>query len=261
MNGWWKFHRKMDKHAVWSLSDAQFKVWISILNLANHQDQDWWNGTERVEIKAGSFITSLSHLAQYSHTTIKTIRIALGNLSKIGSIRAEIRANRYTLITLVNAETYRGTDVEEGTVQGKVGARQGHSEGTAGALTGEGENEKKERKKQPPSPRALPESVEWGSSYCLILKYNKEAPDNVPSVRSLSEARVTRERQFLRMFPDEQWWTVTFRQYHLSRFLSGRSDNGNGHKAFQPDFDWLLSKGKDGIENCVKVHDGRYRDG
>lgn len=111
------------------------------------------------------------------------------------------------------------------------------------------------------SSRALPEQVEWGISCCLILKYNKETPDNVPTVRSLSTARLKREREFLTMFPDEQWWSVTFQQYKRSKFLQGIVQSDNGHKSFKPDFDWLLSKGKDGIENCVKVHDGRYRDG
>jgi hypothetical protein len=121
--------------------------------------------------------------------------------------------------------------------------------------------EKKKRTTTSSSPRALPEEAEWGMSFCLILKYNKETPDNVPSVRSLSDARIKRERDFLRMFPDESWWTATFSQYHRSRFLQGISNGSEGHHSFKPDFDWLLSKGKDGIENCVKVHDGRYRDG
>ena len=119
----------------------------------------------------------------------------------------------------------------------------------------------KQKTRQLPSSRALPESVEWGSSYCLMLKYNKESPGNVPTVKSPSKNRVVREMEYLRMFPDENWWTQTFLQYHRSRFLSGQTTPGNGHGNFKPDFDWLLSKGKDGIENCVKVHDGRYRDG
>ena len=113
----------MDQHAVWSLSDGQWKVWCSILNLANHKDQDWWSGTERITIKAGSFITSLKHLSDYSRTSIKTVRLSLKNLEQIGSIKTQIRAQRYTEIILVNAEKWRGVEEEEGTVQGTLGAQ------------------------------------------------------------------------------------------------------------------------------------------
>jgi hypothetical protein len=113
-----------------------------------------------------------------------------------------------------------------------------------------------------PQGKGIPvEPVVWGARFCLIQKYNRESPENVPTVASPSRERTKREATYLRMFPEECWWTETFLQYHRSRFLSGKTIPGNGHGAFKPDFDWLLSRGKDGIENCVKVHDGRYRDG
>jgi hypothetical protein len=124
------------------------------------------------------------------------------------------------------------------------------------------ESKESKEKESKSSPREIPkEGVPWSSRFCLIQKYNRESPDNVPTVTSISKTRLLREQAFLRQFPDEAWWTQTFLQYHRSRFLSGKSPPGNGHGSFKPDFDWLLSKGKDGVENCVKVHDGRYRDG
>ena len=50
-----------------------------------------------------------------------------------------------------------------------------------------------------------------------------------------------------------------YAEYHQSTFLQGLRAQA-GHERFKADFDWLLSQGKDGIENCVKVHDGKYRD-
>ena len=112
-----------------------------------------------------------------------------------------------------------------------------------------------------PSPRQLPEEAVWGCPEALALKYNRETPNNCPAVTTLSRGRRDKATRYLRLFPDESWWTAVFQQYHRSRFLSGKSQPGDGHKSFQPDFDWLLSAGKDGVENCVKVHDGRYADG
>lgn len=110
-------------------------------------------------------------------------------------------------------------------------------------------------------PRALPDEAPWPSPIALMLKYNREATDNCPSVHSVSPGRMKKAQEYITMFPDEEWWTIVFRQYHRSKFLSGTEERSNGHKGFQPDLDWLLSKGKtDGVENCVKVHDGRYRD-
>lgn len=160
MNGWWKFHRQMRNHAVWSLSDGQFKVWITILNEANHIENDWWNGVERIVIPAGSFITSLSHLANLSRTTIKTVRLAIEALTKIGSIKAQTKAKSYTEICVINFDRYRGTDEDEGIDQGNVGAKRGHSRGKVGAITGE----VRERENNTLSQLSLAEPVETKTS-------------------------------------------------------------------------------------------------
>jgi hypothetical protein len=133
-------------HAVWKLSDSQFKVWVTILMMANHREQDWWNGTARVTIPEGSFVTSQENLAIASRTSRKTVRLSIDALIRIGSITAKIRANKYTEICLVNSDRYRGTDVEEGQQEGQLGANQGPTRGQLGATTGEGEKEKKEKK-------------------------------------------------------------------------------------------------------------------
>lgn len=98
----------------------------------------------------------------------------------------------------------------------------------------------------------------WGSPEALIELYNAEAPDECPAVRVLSPARREKARRYLAAFPDESWWREVFAQMRRSQFLRGLSPRSPGHEAFQADLDWLLSRGKDGTENAVKVHDGRY---
>ncbi len=95
----------------------------------------------------------------------------------------------------------------------------------------------------------------------LVDLYNRLTPDNCPAVKTLSPSRRMKARKYLAMFPKREWWEAVFEQYRHSRFLQGLGTKTNGHESFTPDFDWLLSRGKDGTENCVKVHDGRYRDG
>ncbi len=117
-----------------------------------------------------------------------------------------------------------------------------------------------------PSPLALPEegeadwsTADWPSPEALVHLYNTATPDNVPAVRSLSAQRRAKANKMLRQYPNRAWWEEAFKRYHRSRFLSGRSTPANGHEGFQPDFDWLLSNGKNGTENAVKVHDGNYQ--
>lgn len=111
------------------------------------------------------------------------------------------------------------------------------------------------------SPRGmLPSEAPWGCPEALALKYNRETPDECRSVVRLTDARKRKAREYLSQFPDEAFWSGVFQQFHRSRFLRGLVEASNGHKSFRADLDWLLSRGKDGSENAVKVSEGRYLD-
>ena len=107
-----------------------------------------------------------------------------------------------------------------------------------------------------PSPR--PEEG-WPSPESLVALYNTTAPDECPEVTKLSPARRKKALAYLDAFPERQFWEETCGQIRASRFLRGLRPT-NGHERFVADFDWLLTKGKDGSENCVKVYEGKYRD-
>jgi hypothetical protein len=92
----------------------------------------------------------------------------------------------------------------------------------------------------------------------LIDLFNELTPDETPSVETRSPERMSKADRYLKTFPEEQFWHQTFTQFHRSAFLRGLAPKKPGHESFVPDFDWLLSKGRDGTENVVKVHDGRY---
>jgi hypothetical protein len=100
----------------------------------------------------------------------------------------------------------------------------------------------------------------WPSAQLLIEKYNRETPDGLAAVEKITPARIKKAKEYLGIFPDEAFWTEVFAEIGRSAFLKGQS-NGTGHGAFQANFDWLLTKGKDGTENAVKVFEGRYADG
>lgn len=104
------------------------------------------------------------------------------------------------------------------------------------------------------------EPKNWPNPILLIAKYNAETPDCLPAIEKATPARLRKARDYLKIFPDESFWTETFQEIAKSDFLLGLRGN-NGHESFKANFDWLLTKGKDGTENVVKVFEGRYRNG
>jgi hypothetical protein len=99
----------------------------------------------------------------------------------------------------------------------------------------------------------------WPHPELLIDKYNSETPDETPAVEKITPARIAKAKTYLKIFPQEDFWTGVFAEIKVSSFLRGLRQS-NGH-AFCADFDWLLTKGKDGTENAVKVYEGKYRNG
>lgn len=93
----------------------------------------------------------------------------------------------------------------------------------------------------------------------LIALYNELTPEKHPKIRQVSPGRVAKARKYLKTFPSIDFWRIVFTNVGYSQFLQGKK-NGNGHQTFIANFEWLLSRGKDGTENCVKVAEGRYTD-
>lgn len=100
----------------------------------------------------------------------------------------------------------------------------------------------------------------WPHPQLLIDKYNAETPEQLPAVEKVTPARLRKARDYLKIFSDQSFWTEAFQEIGKSDFLLGLKAS-NGHESFKANFDWLLTKGKDGTENVVKVFEGRYRNG
>ena len=78
----------------------------------------------------------------------------------------------------------------------------------------------------------------------------------------MTPARLKKAREYLRAFPEEEFWLRVFAETHQSKFLRGLAEQNGRSRPFKASLDWLLSKGKnDGTENCAKTYEGRYRDG
>lgn len=113
-----------------------------------------------------------------------------------------------------------------------------------------------------PLTERIPEMKRWPSPEALAALWNDVAKKSgLPLATTLSQARRDKANRVLRQFPDWQFWTGSLSRIPFSKFLTGRVPPSGGHsKAFRADFDWVCST-KDGVENIVKLHDGKYDDG
>jgi hypothetical protein len=94
----------------------------------------------------------------------------------------------------------------------------------------------------------------------LILLYNELTPTKHPKVKKDSHGRLAKAKQYLQQWPEREFWEKVFGSVRHSAFLRGEK-NSLGHEKFIGDFDWFLQRGKrDGVENCLKVYEGKYRD-
>ncbi len=99
----------------------------------------------------------------------------------------------------------------------------------------------------------------WPSPEALVELYHQHIPAGHPRMKTLTAGRRQKALAFMKQFPDRDFWVGVFSEIPKSALLMGQRPS-NGHKRFLADFDWVLTRGKDGTENCVKVAEGKYRD-
>jgi len=164
-----------------------------------------------------------------------------------------------SVFQVVNYDTYNSDDSES-----RNGSR--NAGGTvAERLRNETKKLKKGKKNLTTSPAVAvalngnsPEAV-WGTPEALAALYNQLIPPGHPQATTLSDGRRVKLARALSQFPDRDFWEGAFREIGQSPLLRGRVPSLE-HKRFRGDLDWLCATGKDGIENALKVSEGRYRD-
>ena len=113
-SGWVKLYRELKSKSIWQLSSPPQKVvLITILLLANHEENKWeWKG-EQYTCKPGQFITSLNSLVNEcgQGVTIRNVRTALERFEKLGFLTNE-STKTGRLITVVNWGKYQGYECE-----------------------------------------------------------------------------------------------------------------------------------------------------
>lgn len=107
--------------------------------------------------------------------------------------------------------------------------------------------------------------TEWGKPGCLMTFYILNKPASWTPLPQATPGRIRKEQEYLKAFPDQDFWRSVMIEIPKSAFLmgrvAGREQDGNPRRPFKGSFDWLVQRGKkDGLENCVKIAEGQYRD-
>ena len=110
--GWVKLYRELKSKSIWQLSSPEQKVvLITILLLANHEENTWeWKGVQFI-CKPGQLITSLNSLVREcgDGVSIQNVRTALDRFEKLGFL-TNVSTKTGRLITVLNWEKYQGKD-------------------------------------------------------------------------------------------------------------------------------------------------------
>jgi hypothetical protein len=109
--GWLKLYRELIEKPIWKCTTPEQKaILITLLCMANHEEQEWiWQG-KKYKCKPGQFITSLKSIAEKSGTSIKNVRTALKNFEQIYEFSASESTNKNRLVTITNWELYQSRE-------------------------------------------------------------------------------------------------------------------------------------------------------
>ena len=122
--GWIKLYRKVRDNWIWN-DPEQFKAWIDLLLMVNHEPKTIPFNGEVIEIKRGQKLTSLSKLAKRWHWSRNRVDRFLRTLTGTGMVTAT-RTPNGTLLTVEKYGFYQTSwDTDEATDGATNGATDG----------------------------------------------------------------------------------------------------------------------------------------
>ena len=107
MDGWIKLYRSM---LEWEwYDDINTKcVFIHCLLMANFEPKKW----RGIDVQRGSFITSVSQLAEQTHLSEQSVRTSLNKLKLTKELTIK-STNKFTIITITNYDSYQQLESQD----------------------------------------------------------------------------------------------------------------------------------------------------
>ena len=223
--GWVAIYRQIQDHWLWE--DKPFSkahAWIDMLLLANHDDNKFLLGNELVEVKCGSFISSiekLKHRWGWSNTKVINFLKLLENDGMVIK-KSDTKKTVITIVKYGNYAVYEKTKTMPQRCESDTKTMREH--------TNNNDN-----------------NVNNDNKYIYIKDIYNEICVSFPRLTVLSDRRKKAIKARLNTYSVEQIKEV-FVKAEASDFLKGKNNRN-----WQANFDWLMND-----TNMAKVLDGNY---
>ena len=245
-NGWIKLYRDLLEKPIWLNSTPEQKtVLITVLMLANHDENEWdWNG-KKFKVGSGQFVTSLPKLAEKcgDGISIQNVRTALKRFEKLEFLTDESTATG-RVITIVNWGIYQGCDGEPNRPSNSC-LTEGQQTPNRGLTANK--NDKNVRMKECKKNNDISEEPsDVRINYQEIVDLYNQNCKSFPKVAKLNDKRKRGIKKLLKEFSKEDI-VKAFDIAESSAFLRGEATK------WQANFDWLINP-----SNMIKVLEGNY---
>lgn len=248
--GYIKLHRKI-LDWEWYDDSNTFRLFIYFLLKANHTNKLW----RGIEIKKGSFITSIDTMSKDLGISVMSVRTAINKLLLTNEI-TKSSTSKYTIITVNNYNEYQGV-TNEATNEQQTSNKQV-------TTTKNDKNEKNEKKEDNIVPFKNSKKQEFFLDAELKIKISEkeyiekviesfnERCKRLPKIKLISKSRKDKikARSKGNLLVAIEDWNSYFEAVSKSSFLCGDNDRN-----WRADFDWLI-KSEDPV---IKIYEGKYR--
>ena len=107
--GYIKLYRKIVEHKIF-FNGEHLKIFIFILANASYQDREWkTRDGDKIHIKKGEFISSISKISEQTKSTVSTVRRAIEKMKKTGILTSRT-TNKYTVFQVQKWEQYQKSE-------------------------------------------------------------------------------------------------------------------------------------------------------
>lgn len=213
----------------WYKDKNTSRLFIHMLLKANWKDGFFLG----IEIKRGSFVSSLAKLSEETNLSVREIRTAIKYLESTGEVTSK-KYNKFSVFTVNNYCSYQSSDT------------QSDKQPTSNRQASDNNRRREERKKEYIDTNV---SIKQHSIQSIIDAWNQLEPYGIKMIYRINQGskRCTSLIALLEQFGEEKVIQAVDK-VKQSDFLQGKTDT-----RFSLNFDWFINP-----NNFVKVLEGKY---
>lgn len=235
-NGYIKLHRSIVNWGWWSCPNTAH-LFVHCLLKANFEDKIW----QGIEIKRGSFVTSLEILSKETGLTVQEVRTALKHLISTNEITNK-STSKNRIITVVKYNEYQDNNNQSN----KQVTNEQQTDNKQITTTKEYKEIKNIRNKEYIYNMSTGVDERMPFNYQSVVDLFNSICISLPKIQKLTESRKKQIKNADKQLNGD--FENFFKQIEQSDFLTGRSGSWTGCC-----FDWILKP-----TNLIKIVEGNY---